>query len=330
MNNTHGDDLFRYDNIRHNFSSNIFGHADLSGLESLLASHLSRAIGAYPEPDPESVETLVAQQENIPVDNVIVTSGATSLIYMIAEMMRGKTYIVHHPAFAEYENACRLHDMQRAYQGDKPRLEWICNPNNPDGSVWAKDKLLRHIDLHPDTLFIIDASYEDYTLAPLPDTHGLLERKNVITLHSMTKRYCIPGLRLGYAIALPHHIDRLKKLRQPWSVNSIAIEAARYLLTNNVNVLPPINEYLEEKNKLSEAISRIDGFDVFPSETTFFLCTSGLDASVLKETLAKDYGILIRDASNFHSLTRNHFRIATQNREDNEALIQALSEIATK
>lgn len=336
----HGDDTFRYKDIRYNFSSNIYSHADLSALQDYLHSRMS-CIASYPEPSPSTLEAMIAEHEGIDADCVMAGNGATELIYLIALTMRDRTFMVHQPAFAEYERASLLAGMVPCYgnvsesasdmpQGDwasnsDPALEWICNPNNPDGSVWEKTKLLQHIDSHPRTLFAIDASYEDYTLQQLPSVQQLLERNNVIAIHSMTKRYCIPGLRLGYVIAQPELLLSLRNRQQPWSVNSLAQRAGEYLLSNKIHVLPDMELYLEEAKRLQDAINSIEGFKAMPSQTNFFLCTcQRMTATCLKEKLALDHGILIRDASNFPTLTPHHFRIAAQNNEDNESLVKAL------
>lgn len=324
MNNIHGDDAYKYPEININFSSNIYAHANIDALKEHLNAHLD-CISSYPEPEPESLESIIATNEGISNENVIAGNGATEIIYMIAEMMRGKTYKVHNPTFAEYEIACRKHNMLAPYLADKHDIEWICNPNNPDGRVWEKNHLLSHVDNNADTLFVIDASYEDYTLQPLPTTTEILERKNVIAIHSMTKKHCIPGLRLGYAIGQKKAIQQLRKLRQPWSVNALAIEAGRFLLTQKPSILPPMHDYLSEANRLAQAINSIEGFTAEIKDTHFFLCTSPVPATEQKEHLALKHGILIRDASNFPTLSPYHFRIAAQNAEDNDALVKALS-----
>lgn len=341
----HGDDKYRFQDIRMNFSSNIFSHADLSGLYEFLTCKMV-ATASYPEPNSARLEALIARHEGIEAECVMAGNGATELIYLIGETMRGETFITHQPTFAEYERAsllagmvpqdsCRApFGMENSAEDDAlaafSSLEWICNPNNPDGSVWDKAELLQHIDNHPDRLFALDASYEDYTLAPLPSTADLLERRNVITLHSMTKRYCIPGLRLGYATAKPELLLSLRKRQQPWSVNAFAQIAGEYLLGNNVCVLPPMEDYLDKARRLQDAINGIEGFAAMPSQTNFFLCTcQRMTATCLKEKLALDHGILIRDASNFPTLTPHHFRIAAQNDEDNAQLINALASLNT-
>ena len=138
MLNGHGDDAYRYTGIRHNFSSNIFSHADLSGLKTFLSSRLG-AIGTYPEPEPRALERLIAERSGVGEDCVLVTSGATEAIYMIAESWKLLPYEVSQPTFSEYADACRAADMKQGSNG----INWLCNPNNPTGSVVPKSEVLR-------------------------------------------------------------------------------------------------------------------------------------------------------------------------------------------
>lgn len=319
----HGDDTYRYGNITMNFSSNIYAHADISELQNYLRERMG-CISSYPEPEPLTLERLIAERENVGEECVMVGNGATELIYILAEMMQGKTYKVYYPTFSEYEKACRIHGMLMPYRSFMHDMEWICNPNNPDGRVWEKANLLHHIDAHRDTLFVIDASYEDYTLASLPSTDDYLARKNVVVLHSMTKKYCVPGLRLGYAVAQPQLIERMKALQQPWSVNAMAQEAGCFILRNSLSFLPEMNGYLDEAHRLAGAINELSGYNAEMKDTHFFLCTSERKARELKEILANRHGILIRDAGNFPELTPYHFRIAAQSKEENDRLTEVL------
>ena len=104
----HGDDIYNYSGIRMNFSSNIYAHANLTGLEAHLCSHID-LIRSYPEPSPRSLEEMMAEKYGISPDEVLVTSGATDAIYLIAQTFREKgTFKVLPPTFSEFEDACRL------------------------------------------------------------------------------------------------------------------------------------------------------------------------------------------------------------------------------
>ena len=309
----HGDDLYLYDDIRVNFSSNIFSHADLSGLKRHLASRLD-VIASYPEPEPYSLERMLADQLHIDDRCIMVTNGATEAIYLIAQAFNHCHPVVHEPTFAEYASAC-------SHIQGTTELHFICNPNNPTGKACQ-------LSFCNDAIYVVDQAYENYTLQPMLNDADTVQTHNVILLHSMTKRFCIPGLRLGYVTAHPDIIGRLRQHRQPWSVNALAIEAGKYLLTHGIPNFPDIHQYLAETQRLWKRLNAIDGIEMLPTDTTFMLGTvSRMTASQLKELLAYRYHILIRDASNFNGLSPHHFRVATQTPEENDMLVDAIHNI---
>ena len=104
----HGDDIYRYrDKIRSNFSSNIFSHADLSGLKAHLNKRLD-VIGNYPEPEPYTLEQMLAERLGLSPRQIMVTNGATEAIYLIAQLFRERTPEVYSPTFSEYESAIQM------------------------------------------------------------------------------------------------------------------------------------------------------------------------------------------------------------------------------
>ena len=320
----HGDDTYRYKDVRINFSSNIPSHADLSELEAQLRSRLS-VIRSYPEPSPRALETKIARSIGREPSDVLVTSGATEAIYLIAQAVActfahegsGQTYTVVRPTFSEYDSACEMYGMTETEDGT---LCWLCNPNNPTGTIHHETYIRELARRH--RLLVIDQSYEDYTRTPLPQVGDL---PNVLLLHSMTKKHCIPGLRLGYVTGPAPLIARLRQYVRPWAVNALAIEAGLWLLARPV---PDNALWLSEAQRLRAALNRLPGIRAFDTETNFLLCTiAGRTAADLKETLVRRHGILIRDAANFRGLTPHHFRVAAQLPEENDELVRTLEKI---
>ncbi len=329
MINGHGDDIYQYGGIRCNFSSNISPLIDTSPLRQHLAERLT-LINHYPEPDAYSLEVLIAAKHGISPNEVLVTSGATDAIYLIAQTLRSeRTFAVKRPTFSEYADACRMYGYEEAPKGGAVR--WLCNPNNPTGELRTTDtvKVLsrRHHWL------IIDQSYEDYTWAPLLSAQTAIDMQNVIVIHSMTKRFAIPGLRLGYIIAPSAVVDRLRANYRPWAVNALAIEAGHWLLEDEGEHHSSEEPYYREEMKLllaqtrylHERLRNIFGIHVYPTSTNFMLCSiQQSTAAELKEYLLAHHGFLIRDASNFEGLKDCHFRIATQLPEFNDELVEAI------
>lgn len=316
----HGDDLYRYENIKMNFSSNIYNGTDLSALETYLNSRMS-VVRSYPEPSAASLEQMIARECGINPDEVLVTSGAVDAIYLIAQAYRheGTCHILQ-PTFREYEDACRVFGYQQSNEG---ALCWLCNPNNPTGDVMAVEDVLALAGLH--RLLIVDQSYEDYTMAPLLQPADVVGQDNIILLHSMTKRYAVPGLRLGYVTASSAIIRRLREQYRPWAINALSLEAGKWLVERGKTAIPDLPSYLAETQRLRTMLNGIEGIETIDTQTNFFLCTiASATAAQLKEYLAREHGILIRDASNFTGLTPHHFRIATQSPAENDTLATAI------
>ena len=372
----HGDDIYQYGELRCNFSSNISPLIDTKQLRQHLASRME-VIGHYPEPSAHSLEVLLAARHGVSTGEVLVTSGATDAIYLIAQTLRSeKTFAVKRPTFSEYADACRMFgyeevvgnaipDLQsptrslslRCGQGERPYhagkrdlldchagkrdlldchagkrdlLRWLCNPNNPTGEVQSigavKELAHRHRWL------IIDQSYEDYTLEPLLSAQEAVNMQNVIVIHSMTKRFAIPGLRLGYITAPREVVACLRANYRPWAVNALAIEAGCYLLQSlEASPTKSLERLFEETTSLRDRLLEIPGIHVCPTSTNFMLCSIKQGtAAELKDYLLTRHRFLIRDASNFEGLSACHFRIATQLPEYNDELVEAIRSFCSR
>ena len=329
----HGDDLYKYGKkIVSNFSSNVYNRIDHSGLYQRLNERLS-TICSYPEPMPYSLESEIARRYSLTPRQVCVTNGATEAIYLIAQVFQGRISAVLGPTFSEYADACRVHrhKVKPFYSLDAlpedAELVWICNPNNPTGEVRNKEVLKAVVDSHPDKLFIFDQSYEYFTLKSLLGIKEAASFPNVILLHSMTKQYAIPGLRVGYFTASEGLTDDVRCRRMPWSVNSLAIEAAKYLLEEGDGISADIPQLLAERERLTNLLLATGMLEIWPTDTHYMLIKLRMGkAAALKDFLAVNHGILIRDASNFEGLDERFFRIATQTPEENDKLVKAISE----
>jgi threonine-phosphate decarboxylase len=352
--NGHGDDTYKYKDIRINFSSNVYNHFCHDGLYAHLASRMD-CIRNYPQPTPSDLEKEIATLHNLSPENVIVTNGATEAIYLIAQAFAQASSLILQPTFTEYEDACKQYQKPPSpprgsllYTTDPSKwdtllkelllskelplgglggfLFWLCNPNNPTGQVIPKPILESAIASHPDTIFIIDESYAPFTMQPLVST-SMSGAQNVLLLHSMTKEFAIPGLRLGYITGSAALLSRVRKCRMPWAVNQLAIEAGHYLLAHKSDYALDLPALMAERKRMSRELSAIDGITVYPSDTHILLCRiEGTTAAQLKDYLANNYGILIRDASNFQGLDEHYFRIAVQTPEEDNQLLNILKE----
>jgi len=331
MLNGHGDDTYNYEKqIVSNFSSNVYNNLDLSPLHSFLYSQL-KTIHTYPEPDAHSLAKALAEKNNLQLNQICVTNGATEAIYLISQVFKGKRSSILIPTFSEYEDACRINDHKLSFitsiddLDDDVQVLWICNPNNPTGLTLDKNRIINLINENSDLIIVIDQSYEHFTIEPMLRADEAVLFKNVILLHSMTKHYTIPGLRLGYITAHNDLIKLIAANKMPWSVNQLAIEAGKFLIKNDLSAQLCIEAYLIETKRLQDQLAQINGLEVYPTDTHFFLCRlKDKKAADLKDYLVNNYGLLIRDAANFRGLDTGYFRIAAQSEYENNQLVKAI------
>ena len=311
----HGDDAYQYTHIVSDFSSNICAGKGHQALMGYLAAHPELA-SHYPEPEAWSLERLIAEQYDLAPEQVIVTNGATDAIYLIAQAFPMQADIPR-PTFSEYEDACQLFPRTDT----EHRMLWLCNPNNPTGDVYDQsiiDKMMAKYDL-----VVVDQSYEYYTNRFVMNPRWAAHTPHIIQIHSFTKTYAIPGLRLGYITAHASLTAHLRRFLRPWSVSALAVEAGKFLLRNDeLRCTPDLNE----AQRLRDRLQQIDGIITQETQTNFMLCQfeSAHTAAELKDYLARQHHLLIRDASNFKGLTPRHFRIAAQTPAENDALVAAI------
>ena len=321
----HGDDAYQYAGIaiKSDFSSNICLPAH--GHQALMA-HLAACphlLSHYPEPEAWSLERMLAERYGISPDCVIVTCGATEAIYLVAQTFRLQ-HTIPSPTFSEYDDACNIFPTED-FEHD---AFWVCNPNNPTGSTFNFQHSSQSEVAKPSATFndydlvVIDQSYEHYTDKKVMTPKAAVRHGNVVQLHSMTKTYAVPGLRLGYIVTSVRLAQMIRRYMRPWAVSALAVEAGKFLLQHDELMVHPD---LAEAQRLRNLLDAIDGITVLPTQTNFMLCLlEGHTAAQLKDYLARQHGMLIRDASNFTGLDKGHFRVASQSPAENNALVAAI------
>jgi threonine-phosphate decarboxylase len=311
-------------------------------------------ITLYPDSNSTALrEALACHFGNINKNNVIVGNGSTELIYLFAQVFlkRGDVALVAAPSFGEYANAIvksggkskhlkLTHDFQIELNAFLEEMEglravFLCNPNNPT-SMLIPDNTLREIiekALEEEVVVLLDEDFIEFVEDE--KRHSLVNRiskyPNVFVLRTFTKFYGLTGLRVGYGIADEETIEVFSKAKMPWNVNSLAQAAARAAMADKEHSRRTIELMKKEKKFLSNELSRIDGFHVFPADTNFILVDvrkTGFRASQLREKMIR-HGLLVRDCSSFIGLDTFYVRVAVRTRKENERLLDAFRKVLT-
>ena len=331
----HGADSYLYKKITADFSSNVFPGMPCKTLSEYLKKNIDE-VADYPPPHPFELAEKLEKKHNLKKGSVILTNGAAEAFYMIAHAFYAEISGIFIPTFAEYEDACKInnhklsflrncHPVNTEFPG---KLIWLCNPNNPDGRIYLKEEILNFAMTHPEKILIVDESYMEMCLKDESVIPGVNDFENLIVIRSFTKTYGIPGLRLGYICTNSKLAKHLSKFLIPWSVNSLAMKAGLFIVENEKEIKPDIDKLIKYSKDLQNQINDINDLKVIDSECNFFLVRLGkYNADKLKSILAENYGLLIRDASNFRGLDEKYIRIAAQKPGENNLLIKALKEI---
>lgn len=327
-------------------SSNINPLGPIAELMDALQGKLG-LITRLPEVSAQRICRLFAEQCRLDPLQVLAGNGTTEFIYALPQALGVRRALIVGPTYADYESACRMHGVDYDYLSleesdsfvfdpgrcdarlDQADTMFICNPNNPTGSLVPGNVLKELCRRHPRCRFIIDESYLPFV--PGADSHTMahLPSANIIVLNSMSKIFRIPGIRIGFLAASKENIEPLKRFVRPWSVNSLAQAAADYLMTHPAIVkdfMVRTWEYLgAEKDKLFERLGSL-ALTLFPSSTGFVLArlTAPMTAGIVIDHLLKDR-ILIRNCANFHGLSDAYIRLSLKTPEANRLLADRLT-----
>ena len=248
------------------------------------------------------------------------------------------------PTFQEYEVAAKLNDCKISYfktmnlsenldlfisKIPKNGCIFICNPNNPTGKLLQKNQLLEIIKKAKklSTLVFVDECFIEMVPKSNESIISYVKKyDNLFVLRSLTKSFALPGIRIGYAVASKQMIEILEKIKIPWSVNSLAQDAANIALKNKSHLIKSNLMIQKELNYLINKINGLDGFYCNDSSTNFILIKIKNDSKKLQKKLLEQK-ILIRDCKNFRGLNNHYIRIAVKSHKDNLKLVKALENL---
>lgn len=327
------------------FSSNI----NPLGTTPMVRRYLKRKLGSISEyPDSDSINLRKSLQWycKIPYEQIVVGNGATEIIYNFCKaFLSKKTHaLIPIPTFGEYEAAANLSECKISFfktmnlkkdlnnflsKIPKNGCVFVCNPNNPTGTLLSKTNLLQIIQTakKKSSLVFVDESFIE--LVPSSNESVIKHVKkfsNLFILRSMTKSFGLAGIRVGYGIGSKQIISIMSNLKIPWNVSGLAQYAAGAALCSMSYLEKSKKIIKQESNYLRNSISKIDGFTCHNTSTNFILIKTKQKSKTIQKKLLKKK-ILIRDCSTFHGLNNNYIRIAVKTRKENQKLVKALEKI---
>ena len=190
----------------------------------------------------------------------------------------------------------------------------------------SKEQILELARQFPDAWFVVDEAFIQF-VEEWKQKSLLIgpPRPNILVIHSLTKFYALAGLRLGAVIGDDETILRLKKEKEPWTVNGLSEKAAGLLLECEEYEEKTVFLVSKERQRIYQKIKGLEGIRVFPGSANFFLCQwrRGLRLDDLLYHLLS-HGVYVRDCRNFPGLDEGFFRFGLKSSDKNDRLISLI------
>jgi histidinol-phosphate aminotransferase len=284
------------------------------------------------------------------LDSILCGNGTAELIWSIARafLHTGSKAAIIGPTFGEYcaaslaagaavveyrsQAAEQFHLDEEAViawiEHQSPTLLWLCNPNNPTGA-WLNPQALSsmlEVCQRTETVLVIDEAYWRFLVPQEPFSAVELVRclagVPLLVLRSLTKEYALSGARLGYAVAAPEVIERVRRQLPSWNVNAFAQAAGVAAIRDRVHLTRTLHDLAAERLAFFRTLEAF-GLDVVPSRTHFCLIYVGDANSIRQQLLSR--GILVRDCTSFG--LPQYIRVATRQRSEWQSFVNALGVI---
>ncbi|MNC07954.1 Histidinol-phosphate aminotransferase 2 [compost metagenome] len=301
-------------------------------------------LARYPDHNCTRLKAKLTVDLGINADQLIFGNGSFELLSLIAQtfLEYGDESVIPQPTFGWYrlatlnmganvvpvplqDHVIDLEGVLRSVTG-RTRIVWICNPNNPTGTVVEGSVLVSFLErLSSNILVVLDEAYCDYLDVPgYPDTVELIRRfPNIISLRTFSKVHGLASLRLGYGISSPEIIAEIGKVKMPSNVN-FAVQEAALASLNDLEFRKKVlaNNSLG-KRMYAERLSAL-GLGFIPTHGNFIMLDTGADSeSVVEEFL--NQGIIIRGGHEFGMPSWLRITIGTE--EENRLVLDLLEKI---
>ena len=301
----------------------------------------------YPDDSMTKLYAALTKKFDVDKENMIVGSGSDQVIEFIMSAKAGKNskILMNSVTFAMYEiyanharseiirTTSQEHDLEefyKLYQEEKPEIIFLCTPNNPTGDAIDNAKLMEFLHkIDNNTLVVVDGAYMEY--AAFKDTSKevtpkeLIEKfDNVIYLGTFSKAYGLGGMRVGYGISTPAIISELYKLRPPFNITTLSLEAASVALEDEEFVNNCIALSFHEMKRYEEFASK-QKIDIIESYTNFVtLCLNDNQNSSSISNALLHKGMIVRDLSGYGM---NAIRVTVGTPEQNSRFFELIAEL---
>jgi histidinol-phosphate aminotransferase len=302
----------------------------------------------YPDGAGHLLLNKLAAKINVSPDQIVMGNGSDDILGLLSRalLQPGDEAIIPTPSFLMYlivtqsagavpvrvplrDMGLDLEEILRRVT-PRTRLVFICNPNNPTGTMVTQEALQAFLEaLPPDVVVVLDEAYIEFVRDPrcANGLSLLAGEPTVVTLRTFSKIYGLAGLRVGYGVMPTPLAQLLNRIRMPFNVNSLAQAAA-------VAALDDTEFYEKTRGLIHEGLDFLfaeltkRGLRCFPTQTNFFLIDMQHDAKVVFDGFLRQ-GVIVRamSAYGFPAYIRINVGLPEENQRFLEALDRVMAEL---
>ena len=297
-------------------------------------------LNRYPDPRQTLVKQRIAFLKGLSTESIFLGNGSDEGIDLLFRVLcePGRDHVITvDPTYGMYAVCAEINGVERrsvllnsdfsldpdavlAAVDKDTKLIFLCSPNNPTSNSLEHEAVLKIID-GVDCIVVMDEAYIDFSQRP-----GFLsllkEKKNLVVLQTLSKAWGLAGIRLGMLFAHPNLVEYISRVKYPYNISSLTIDAALRGLENTAQRSTWIKEILEERGNMATALESLPFVRVVhPSDANFLLIKVD-DPSAIYQFLMKK-GIIIRDRSSV-PLCEGCLRITIGTKEENRTLLSVL------
>ncbi len=298
-------------------------------------------LAIYPDGNTTLLKEALANRLNLKPSQVLLSSGSDEMVDQIAKTFIDKNdeIIMADITFPRYISTTKMmggtpkivplndwtYDLDSMLLAitDKTKLIWLCNPNNPTGTMFSEDKLLNFLKQVPKNIIVIyDEAYNEYVTNedyPKNSMNLLKNYPNLIVMRTFSKIYGLAALRVGYTMASEEIIHNINKIRGPFNVNTLAQVAALAALEDDEFIKKSYEINREGKEYLYKEFKSLD-LKYAPSETNHIFVNVNKDANEVFVELQKR-GMIIRP------IVETWIRVTIGTMEQNKKFISLIKEV---
>lgn len=298
----------------------------------------------YPDPEAVVVRKELEKVLDLPFEKTVLGNGSDEIIDLLIRIFctPGKdSILIMRPTYGAYKVFADINNVRTlnvplnmdltldlknildVMREEKPKIVFICSPNNPTGTVYDLETI-KTIAKENEGITVVDEAYADFDIDFQSSASLIDEYPKLCVMRTLSKAWSIAGARVGILVATPIIRDTVAKVKPPYNVSILAQRSALETLRSHNTVLEIRDEVISERPRLEEKLSEYSYVkQVIPTKTNFLLIKVD-DADDLYKYLM-EHGVIVRNRTNEPRLA-GALRITIGSKSENARLLEVLDE----